>query len=75
MVMMVIMVKIIMNSVIASHDFGVTHCGDGGDDGNDGDDCDDCDGDDGDDGDDDGDNVESSDSFSWARRDTLGPSA
>ena len=70
MVMMVIMVTM-MNPVIVSHGFGVTHCGDGGDDGDDGDDCDDCDDCDGDDGDDDGDNVGSGNSFSWARSDTL----
>ena len=68
------MMVTMLNRAIVSHGFGVTHWGDGGDDG-DGGDGGDGDGDDGDGDDGDGDNVESSDSFSWARRDTLGPSA
>ena len=55
------MLVTMLNRAIVFHGFGVTHWGDGGDDG--------------DDGDSDGDNVELRDSFSWARRDTLGPSA
>ena len=65
------MMVTMLNGAIVSQRFGVTHWGDGGDDGDGGD----GDGDDGDGDDGDGDNVESSDSFSWARRDTLGQSA
>ena len=69
------MMVTMLNGAIVSQRFGVTHWGDGGDDGDGGDgdgDGDDGDGDDGDGDDGDGDNVESSDSFLWVWRDTLG---